>query len=332
VRRARRRGGLGFTLFEVLGVVLVTALLLGATISFYLNLTRQATRASENTREVRRAATLVDRIAADLEHTLLVQKPAEEDPLLRPWLFVAEARYPQEGPQRGSDQLKFIRREIPRSSEGPASDLAMVAYTLQRSEDGENFELRRWSTSELPETLDREFPPADDPASLLVADDLRYFALRFLDDSGQWRDRWDSTQIAESSELPAAVEIEVALAPSGPVDPSPDAVEPEPLHYAREVELPLRPIDLETLFNPNEKEKGTDVAENDKGESDTGGKERTLGECIDVSKLGLGAGVGGLSDSDIATLQAAVQNSPASAFTPYAALLSGHPAVNPDCF
>ena len=45
--RAPRRPG--FTLFEVLGVVLVTALLLGAAISFFLNLTRQA-RARPRTR------------------------------------------------------------------------------------------------------------------------------------------------------------------------------------------------------------------------------------------------------------------------------------------
>jgi hypothetical protein len=81
----------------------------------------------------------------------------------------------------------------------------MVAYTLQRSEDGERFELYRWATSELPESLDREFPPSDDPGSRLVADDLSYFALRFLDDAGEWRDRWDSTQVVDSSELPVAV-------------------------------------------------------------------------------------------------------------------------------
>src|SRR5262245_38097256 len=174
----RRRSG--FTLFEVLGVVLVTALLLGAAISFFLNLTRQAARASESTREVRRAAALMDRIAADLEHTLLLKKPEDSDPLSRPWLFIAESRYSQTGAERGADQLKFIRRDLPRGSDGPASDLAMVAYTLERSDDGARFELRRWSTSELPETLDREFPSRDDPASLLVADDLVFFALRFL--------------------------------------------------------------------------------------------------------------------------------------------------------
>ncbi|MGH7338099.1 MAG: type II secretion system protein GspJ, partial [Myxococcota bacterium] len=321
-RRANARSG--FTLFEVLGVVLVTALLLGAAISFFLNLTRQAARATESTREVRRAAALVDRIAADLEHTLLVKKPADADPLSRPWLFVAESRYALPGAQRGSDQLKFIRRDLPRSSDGPASDLAMVAYTLERSEDDSNFELRRWSTPELPESLDREFPRSDDPDSLLVADDLSYFALRFLDETGEWKDRWDSTQLVDSSELPIAVEIEVALAASAesPSDADPE-LDVEPIHYARAVELPLRPIDLAALLDP-EDEQGA-AAEDEEGDAEG----RTLADCVDPGKLS--GQVGGLSESDLAALNAALQNTPAAAFAPYAAALAGHPAVNPDC-
>jgi type II secretory pathway pseudopilin PulG len=319
----------GFTLFEVLGVLLVTALLLGAAISFFLNLTRQAVHATETTREVRRAAALIDRIAADLEHTLLVKKPADADPLSRPWLFVAESRYSQTGAERGSDQIKFIRRDLPRSSDGPASDIAMVAYTLQRSEDGPNFELRRWSTSELPDSLDREFPRSDDPASFLIADDLSYFALRFLDESRQWKDRWDSTQLVDSSELPIAVEIEVALAaPEGSAPDADSELDAEPIHYARAVELPLRPIDLETLLNPKEEE---NVAQNQGEEGGANGK--TVGECVNLSKIPR-SGVAGLTDSDIATLAAAVENTPAAAFAQYAAALAGlaaSGAVDPDC-
>ena len=323
-RRARARSG--FTLFEVLGVVLVTALLLAAAISFFLNLTRQAVRATESTREVRRATALLDRIAMDLEHTLLVKKPAEEDALAQPWLFVAESRYSQPDGERGSDQIKFIRREIPRSSDGPASDKAMVAYTLHRNDENESFELRRWSRSELPQSLEREFPSADDPDSLVLADDLSYFALRFLDESGEWKDRWDSTLVAESGQLPVAVEIEVAIARpeesvSNDTDPDLDA---EPVHYARAVELPLRPIDLEALLKTDEEKDGA-AGEDEEGEG------RTLAECVDLSKLPIGAGTGGLSESDVAALRAALENTPAAAFAPYAGALAGHPAVNPDC-
>jgi len=315
------RRGAGFTLFEVLGVVLVMTILLSTMISFYRNLSQQAARASENTREVRRAAALLDRIAADLEHTLLVRKPAEADALASPWLFVGEGRFGQPG----ADQLKFIRREIPRTSEGPASDVAMVAYTLQRSADGPTFELRRWSTPELPESLDREFPPDDDPASLLLTDDLSYFALRFLDESGEWVDRWDSTQLVDSSELPLAVEIEVGLASAS--DPDAEALQgEEPVHYVRQVELPLRPLDLEQLLNPGEEGEGGENDEDEDGESG----DLTLADCIDFSKVGTGS-VPGLSATDISTLSALAQQNPDALFAPYAGALAGHPAVNPEC-
>lgn len=308
--RSSPRGG--FTLIEVLAVVLVTSLVLSATISFYLNLTQQAARAAESTREVRRAAAIVDRVADDLEHSLLMKKPPDEDPLSRPWLFVAESEFGLPG-ELSSDQLKFIRRQIPRTSDGPASDVAMVAYTLHRSSHGENFELRRWSTSELPETLDRTYPLRDDPASFVVADDLRYFALRFRDEEGAWQDRWDSTQIADSSELPVAVEIEVALAP--PAGRGGLAADGEPVHYTRQVALALRPIDLEELLRP-------------KPFTITG--QGTLGECIDLAKLGRSR-IPGISPEDLAAVADAVRNAPTSPFGPYATALAGLPAVNPDC-
>jgi type II secretory pathway component PulJ len=314
------RRGAGFTLFEVLGVVLVTTILLSATISFYINLSQQAARASENTREVRRAAALLDRIAADLEHTLLVRKPAEADALASPWLFVGEGRFGQPG----ADQLKFIRREIPRASEGPASDLAMVAYTLQRSADGPTFELRRWSTPELPESLDREFPPDDDPDSLLLTDGISYFTVRFLDEQGEWVDRWDSTQLVESSELPLAVEIEVGLASATDPDAekNPDEVS---MRYTRQVELPLRPLDLEELLKPGEE---GDAGEDEDEDGENG--DLTLADCIDFSKVGSGS-IPGLSATDISTLSALAQQNPDAPFAPYAGALAGHPAVNAKC-
>jgi hypothetical protein len=204
----------------------------------------------------------------------------------------------------------------------------MVAYTLERGEDGPNYVLRRWSRPDLPESLEQEFPRSDDPASFVVADDLTHFTLRFLDEFGEWHDRWDSTQVADSADLPLAVSIEVALAPS---NSSADEVpEVEPVPYTRMVELPLRPLDLEAMLkDPEETQIAGQDADSD-GSGAAGTQGRTLGECVDVTKLGLN--IPGLSQSDIATLAAAVQNSPAAAFAPYAAALEGHPAVNPDCF
>jgi prepilin-type N-terminal cleavage/methylation domain-containing protein len=308
----------GFTLIEVLGVVLVMSLLLGATVSFYINLTRQATRASEHTRTIRRAGALLDRIAGDLEHALLVSKPKDMDPLAHPWVFLAEPHLGQDG----SDQIMFDRRELPRSTSGNASDLAVVAYTLQRSAESDHLELRRWETTELPDRLVREFPRRDDPASLLVADDLTHFSLRFLDATGEWVTSWDSSQLAESGQLPMAVEIQV-----GVVDPSQPEQElsatDEPVLYARQVELPMRPIDLEALLTPPD-EKGKEEKEEDAN------AKKTVGQCIELSKLPM-AGLPGLSSSQVAEIAAAVRNNPNAPFAPYAGLLGGMDVVKEEC-
>ena len=192
---ARRTSG--FTLCR-LGVILTTTPCSPA-ISFYLTSRNRPPGRSRNRPPVRRVG--CGRTPPTSQHTLWCAKPA--DPRSRePVAVLGEGRYGQPG----SDQIKFIRREIPRSSIGPASDLAMVAYTLRRSDDDETFELRRWSTSELPESLDREFPLDDDPDSLIVTDGITFFALRFLDETGEWVEKWDSTQLVGSSELPLPLE------------------------------------------------------------------------------------------------------------------------------
>ncbi len=317
MRRLQR----GFSLIEVLGVMLITGFLLGAAANFYIDLSNQATRATESTREVRRAATLLDRIAADLEHTLLVRKPSEADPLGHPWLFVGESRFNQ----GGADQLKFVRRERPRGSDGPASDLAVVAYTLDRAEDGEGFALRRWSRPELPDGLDRSLPLPDDPNAFVVSEEIDSFTLRFLDAAGEWQEEWDSSQLADSGELPLAVEIEVGLRdPNEEMDD--DGFDPLPRRYARHVPLPLRPIDLEALLDPD----GEDgFADGEGDEGDFG--DLTLADCVDFSKVSAAdAAAAGLSPTDISTLSALAQN-PDALFAPYADILAGHPAVNPEC-
>lgn len=322
-----RRHRAGFTLMEVLAVVLMTTLLLGVALDFYMDLSNQSARASDYTREVRRASSILDRVAADFERALLVKKPEETDPLAHPWIFVAEARYAEQG----ADRVKFVMRQTPRATEGPAADVAMVAYMLRPSEEGPGFELRRWTSPGLPDGLDRDFPAADDPNALLLADGIESFALRFLDENGEWQTRWDSSQIVESSELPLAVEIDLSL-----VDPREasgkdlglDAA--EPTLYARQVELPVRPLDLETLLDPE-----TYAAAGGAGrEADQGDSGLTLADCIDFSKIGGAsgaAGLAGMSATDLSTLAALAAKADSTPFAPYRALVGNHPAVNPQC-
>src|SRR5690606_33441740 len=101
---ATRRAG--FTLLEVTAVVLLTGILVWFTTDFYLDLSRQSRAAVDTARHTRRAVVLLDRIARDLESAVLVRKPGPVDPLLHPWLFLAESDDPSTGAQR----LKFSSR------------------------------------------------------------------------------------------------------------------------------------------------------------------------------------------------------------------------------
>jgi hypothetical protein len=269
MRRARHRLA-GFTLLEVLAVLFLTSLVIGVALDFYVDLSNQSAHASETTREVRRATGLLDRLARELERTLLVEKPPETDPLAHPWVFVAESRLAS----TGADRVKFVARRPAQHSQPQSSELAMVVFMLRESEDGEGYELLRWSSPGLPESLDREFPLPDDPDALVLARDLKHFALRFLDENGEWLSEWDSSQLLDSSTLPLAVEIELAMEPRGELLPQ----EAEQLLYRRRVMLPVRPLDLVALFDP---EAGADGA----GEQGDCDESLLVRDCIDEQAL-----------------------------------------------
>jgi type II secretory pathway component PulJ len=283
-RRAPRSGG--FTLFEVVGVVLVTAFVVGAATNYYIDLSRASNRAAANTRDIRRATAILDRMARDFESTLLVVKPDETDPLAHPWLFVAEARYGESG----ADHIKFITRNFqPRRSEEHESDLTVVAYTVRASEENDTLEVFRWTDPRLPDGLDRSFPSEDDEAAVLLAEGLADFGVRFYSDAGEEKDTWDSTMLVESGSLPASVEITVGMADPNATGEDPDDV----VRYSRRVLLPLRPLDLEVLLDPNrlggggegDDEDGEEDDVESGGEADENPSGLTLGDCIDVPAL-----------------------------------------------
>jgi type II secretory pathway component PulJ len=279
-RRAPGRGG--FTLFEVLGVVLVTALVVGVATNYYIDLSRATSRAANNTRDIRRATAVLDRVARDFESTVLFAKPDDADPLSNPWLFVAEARYGESG----ADQIKFITRNFqPRRSEEHESDLAVVAYTARRSEENDTLELFRWTDPRLPDGLDRSFPSEDDEAAVLLAEGLADFGVMFFGDDGEETETWDSTMLVESGSLPASVEITVAFADPDAVDADPDAA----VRYHRRVLLPVRPLRLDALLGvAGGEEDGEGDAEDEGGsgdEAEGNPSGLTLGDCIDIPAL-----------------------------------------------
>ncbi len=249
-----------FTLLEVLAVILLTALVLGVALGFYVDLSRASTRAADGTRRLRRAAAVLDRVARDYERVVLVRKPAELDPLDHPWLFLGETR--RAG--TASDHLKFVTRgHVPRTTASRESDLEVVGYSVRDAEDGVSVELLRWSAPNLPEGLDREVPGDEEEGAVLLADGLAGFGVTFIDELGESLSAWDSSSLVQSGQLPLAVEIEVALA-------NPDDPEAEPTRFRRRLLLPLRPIDLEELLDPSSAVGG--------GEGDAGAEGDEEGE------------------------------------------------------
>lgn len=228
----RRRTG-GFTLLEVIAVVLLTGILITFTTNFYLDLSAQSRAAVERARTTRRAVVLLDRVARDLGSAMLVKKPGERDPLEHPWLFLAEA----DDPDEGAGRLKFSSHgHRPRSPQAAESDVEMVAWMLAPGPSGRDFELRRWSSPHLPPGRELAFPPLEDGDP--VADGIAGFGVFLIGEDGERVARWDSSAMTGSSELPLAAEIQVSFF----ADEESDLVAGP---YVRRVSLPLRPLDLE---------------------------------------------------------------------------------------
>lgn len=280
----RRSRCAGFTLIEVLAVMLLTGIVFTVALDTYLDLSRASARATEHTRDIRRAMAILDRIAADFEQTLLVEKPPELDPLFHPWLFLGESRLGSDG----ADHLKFVtRHHEPRSSAARDADLAMVSYVVTAEAD-DTLTLWRAAQPHLPEALDREFPRELD-ATQILAEGLDRFAVLFQDDEGGWTEEWDSSTVERSSELPRAVEIVLALAEG-------DA---EPRLWHRRVVLPVRPLDLQAIFEGrvlgtdgrgDDDGAGTGDSEEGDGDDATGGgsgsgKLVSVRDCVILSRL-----------------------------------------------
>lgn len=269
--RARRARG-AFSLLEMMAVILLVSIVFFVAVDFYRELTRSSARAADRTRNARRAVSLLDRVARDLEASVLLKKPDGTDPLAHPWLFLGE------GNGSGATRLKFVTRSPSlRASKEARSDLSLVAWLVAPAEDGA-LELRRWSAPDLPEELEHELPPAEE--ALVVARDLTSFGVRFLNDNGEWKNHWDSSQLVDADALPRAAEIEVGLLPTDP-GATPEGVTPEPELYTRLVLLPVRPLDMQELVTGKASEGEAAKDENGDGEPDEPDEEEAQA-CVTV--------------------------------------------------
>jgi type II secretory pathway component PulJ len=276
----------GFTLLEVMGVILVTAMVIGFATDYYIDLSRATSRASENTRALRHATALLDRVARDFEGAILVTKPPEVDPLAHPWLFFAESQISSSG----SDHIKFVTRNSqPRRSDEHQSDLSVVAYSVRSSEEGDGLELYRWTATQLPESLEREFPSIEDEASVMLADGLLEFSVMFVGEDAAESETWDSTTLLQSSTLPRSVEITVAIAPPGAGDFDDFAASDDVPRYRKTVILPMRPIDVAAMLEPDGAESATDEADGEEDAAgDTEGKsadDLTMADCFNFAAI-----------------------------------------------
>jgi prepilin-type N-terminal cleavage/methylation domain-containing protein len=285
----RRSAAAGFTLIEMMAVALLTAIVLAAAADFYIDLSTASRAAIERVRGERRAVAVLDRVARDLESSVLVKKPEELDPLAHPWLFLAD-----NAGELGAERLQFVTRgRVPRVSALRESDLERVAYWLNEREGG-GFDLVRWSHPQLPDALVREFPAGDDPGAAVLAEGVAAFGVRLLGEAGEWVEGWDSSLLVESSELPVAAEISIVLLPEAedgtPLELDPALAEDaEPRISTRRVILPLRPRDVEKELNPEAGGEGDAADEEDDDDEDgEGGDDEDLagdGEgCVTVAQ------------------------------------------------
>src|SRR4030095_13025995 len=105
----------------------------------------------------------------------------------------------------------------PRPGAGPQSDLVEIAYWLASAEEGEGFDLLRWTSARPPvPPLARHFPRRDDPGVEVLATHVAQFSVRLQDEDGAWLSAWDSWSPAQANKLPIAAEVRLALLPETP--------------------------------------------------------------------------------------------------------------------
>jgi prepilin-type N-terminal cleavage/methylation domain-containing protein len=309
---------LGFTLLEMMAVVLLTGIVLSAAVRFYIELSIANRAALERVRGERRTVSILDRIARDLEAATLMKRPEDvEDPLEFPWLFLAA----DEG-TFGATRLKFATRGRVPHGDLPESDFEIVAYWLAEGADG-SLDLLRWSHPHLPERLDATFPRNDDPEVAVLAHGVAEFGVRLQSETGELAATWDSSQLVQSSKLPLAAQITLVLYPENEdgslKDADPDAaaaaeVEPE-LPASRWAFLQMRPIDLAAQRDPEGAEDAAGDAtdsdgdgipdDQDEDDGDGGGDDEdeeacmTVGQCVSLNQ----ATFNGLPPETQATIQ-----------------------------
>ncbi|MDJ0788388.1 MAG: type II secretion system protein GspJ [Myxococcota bacterium] len=258
----------GFTLLEMLVVFAFTGALMAGAFQGYYQVNQSTAAAAARMQIEREASAVLDRVARDLQGSVLLVKPAELDPLSHPWLFLAESR--GVSASAGANRLRFVTRaHRPRATAVHESDLAVVTYFSSRDE-GDGVVLYRQITPRLPEELDRRFPSEGDEGVQALAT-LRAFGVRWLDEDGDWTEDWDSTTLERSGQLPVAAEITIGVEPWPGQD--------DEIERSLMVELPIRPLDLAAELERAQQNRVSDEEGDEDGELDEDEDCITVAEC-----------------------------------------------------
>lgn len=305
---AHVHSGAGFTLLETLAVVAITGFLITSLTSIYVGIMRNSERATDATRDLRVTAAVLDRVARDLERAYVLVRDEADDPLAHPWLFVAESH----AGQLGADRVMFTTLSHTSSTQSDdrasGSGLATYAYWLEGDEEL-GYDLLRWVNPRL--ANNHRFPNEQDEGAVVVADGIAAFSLHFLDELGGWVETWDSTALVDSSELPVAVEVRLALPPqaSAGVELGAKFGETSELReYRRRVVLYQRPVSHKTALGLGGLGAGGDEDEDEEGisiyedEDDSGCKIMSFAQCFNLLG-GFDAAVGHLDEDDQAAWQ-----------------------------
>ena len=252
------RSRAGFTLLELLIALGITALLVTAAVQAYVSISEAQERARGGHNRDRSALVLLDRIERELEGSMLVVRSEREDRLGHPYVFIGEDRVFGSG---DSDAIRFITLTPARPPGGEISGgIRMVSYGVEPSAD-EGFDLLR-QEEPLPDGLEKRILLDD---AQVVIEQMASFRLRYQDgETGEWVERWDSTDLSLLDQLPQAVEVTVQLYQTN----EDEELEPGQEHQ-RVAHLRIRPFDREQLLAGRQEElEEEEDDENDEDEED----------------------------------------------------------------
>jgi general secretion pathway protein J len=223
-------------MLEMLITVAIAALLVTGAVQAYLGITRSQERAQSGMQRNRYAEVFLDRLERELSGTLLIVKPEDGDRLAHPYLFVGVDRFDSE---HEIDALRFVTQNPARAARTSQTGLRMVSYAVLPSEGLEGLSLMR-QEQELPDGMEKAIEIS---AGELVFEDIAKLQVRYLNEqTGEWVDTWDSTDIATLDSLPLEVEVTVALYERDEVG---DLFAGD--DHTRRIPIPVREIDIAAL-------------------------------------------------------------------------------------